>query len=86
MNSSLPLQLVKECVGTVMLAQVRDNFDITCTVVSGPFCVVELITGWVVEHPLDQIPTAPSRAEKGPPTLVPPSPEPQVSRTGSAIP
>uniref|UniRef100_A0A8C0D0Q5 Uncharacterized protein n=1 Tax=Balaenoptera musculus TaxID=9771 RepID=A0A8C0D0Q5_BALMU len=24
--------LVKECVGTVMLAQVRDNFDITCTV------------------------------------------------------
>ncbi|XP_058933071.1 cathelicidin-5-like [Kogia breviceps] len=24
--------LVKECVGTVILAQVRDNFDITCTV------------------------------------------------------
>eukprot|EP00070_Physeter_catodon_P000704 XP_007101317.2 cathelicidin-5-like [Physeter catodon] len=24
--------LVKECVGTVTLAQVRDNFDITCTV------------------------------------------------------
>ncbi|XP_049572168.1 cathelicidin-5-like [Orcinus orca] len=24
--------LVKECVGTVTLAQIRDNFDITCTV------------------------------------------------------
>nr|XP_033719623.1 protegrin-2-like [Tursiops truncatus] len=26
--------LVKECVGTVTLAQIRDNFDITCTVVT----------------------------------------------------
>uniref|UniRef100_A0A8C9C1I4 Uncharacterized protein n=1 Tax=Phocoena sinus TaxID=42100 RepID=A0A8C9C1I4_PHOSS len=78
--------LVKQCVGTVTLDQSKDQFVINSNEVSGPFCVMELIMGWVVEHPLDQLPAAPSRAEKGPPTLVPPSPDPKVSRTGSAIP
>ncbi|XP_026956269.1 antibacterial peptide PMAP-23-like [Sagmatias obliquidens] len=60
--------LVKQCVGTVTLDQSKDQFDINCNEVSGPFCVMELIMGWVVEHPLDQLPVAPSRAEKGPST------------------
>ena len=47
MTSSLPFQLVKQCVGTVTLDQSKDQSDINCNEVSGPFCVVELIMGWV---------------------------------------
>uniref|UniRef100_A0A8C0CYF4 Uncharacterized protein n=1 Tax=Balaenoptera musculus TaxID=9771 RepID=A0A8C0CYF4_BALMU len=31
--------LVKQCVGTVTLDQSKDQFDINCNEVSGPFCV-----------------------------------------------
>ena len=34
---SLPLQLVKQCVGTVTLDPSNDQFDINCNEVSGPF-------------------------------------------------
>ena len=34
---SLPLQLVKQCVGTVSLDTSNDEFDLNCNEVSGPF-------------------------------------------------
>ena len=40
---SLPLQLVKQCVGTVTLDQVGNNFDITCAAVSDPSWVARLL-------------------------------------------
>ncbi|KAF4023882.1 hypothetical protein G4228_016125 [Cervus hanglu yarkandensis] len=47
--------LVKKCVGTVSLDQIDDQFDLNWSnEVSGPFCVVQMLTRWVVELPLDQ--------------------------------
>uniref|UniRef100_A0A8D1EZM6 Uncharacterized protein n=1 Tax=Sus scrofa TaxID=9823 RepID=A0A8D1EZM6_PIG len=75
---------VKQCVGTVTLKEIRGNFDITCNQVSGPFSFEVLLGVRRVVQPLDQFPAATSGREH-PPTLAPPSPEPQVSRTGSVI-
>ncbi len=36
-DPSLPFQLVKQCVGTVTLDQVKGQMNITCEEVSGPF-------------------------------------------------
>ena len=54
MTWKLPFQLVKQCVKTASLDWSDDQFDINCNEVSGPFCAVRMLTGEVVEHPLDQ--------------------------------
>ena len=42
---SLPLQLVKQCVGTVTLDPSNDQFDINCNEVSGPFWTQGVLGG-----------------------------------------
>ena len=42
---SLPLQLVKQCVGTVTLDPSNDQFDINCNEVSGPFWTEGVLGG-----------------------------------------
>lgn len=46
----LPFQLVKQCVGTLSLYRSDDPFGLNCNEVSGPFCVMQMLTRWVVEH------------------------------------
>ena len=41
----LPLQLVKQCVGTVTLDPSNDQFDINCNEVSGPFWTQGVLGG-----------------------------------------
>lgn len=43
----LPLQLVKQCVGTVSLDTSNDEFDLNCNEVSGPFWILEDLVGRV---------------------------------------
>ena len=44
---SLPLQLVKQCVGTVSLDPSNDQFDLNCNEVSGPFWFWRILGGRV---------------------------------------
>ncbi|XP_014643929.1 PREDICTED: protegrin-2-like [Ceratotherium simum simum] len=61
---------VKQCVGTVILDPGKEYFDISCDEVSGPFWFGGADVGrWCVEHHMDQLTSAPCRAEKAPPTL-----------------
>ena len=38
---------MKKCVGTVSLDQTDDQFDLNYNEVSGPFCVVQMLTMWL---------------------------------------
>lgn len=76
---------MKQCVGRVTLDQVDGYFDINCEEVSGPFWVAGSDGTWCMELPMDQLTTAPSRAEKAPSTLSS-SLNLRPKGTGSAIP
>ena len=76
MTSSLSFQLVKQCVGTVTLDAVKGKMNITCEEVSGPFCVVQMLTSglWSMLWTDDLVPHPGQRKALLPRPLPPPSP------------
>ena len=72
----LPLQLVKPCVGTLSLDQPDDQFGLNCNEVSGPFCVVQMLTSglWSMLWTDDLVPHPGQRKALLPRPLPPPSP------------